>query len=116
MTTDTPMLMPMLRIRLYSEVPSLRSVGASVENVTVDSGTNRKPSPRPWTMPVRTMSQPLMSRSKCVISHCEIAVSASPTSSCRRTSTRPDRRPTTSIANIVPTPRGASSSPTSTTG
>ncbi|MNF85873.1 hypothetical protein D3C84_682890 [compost metagenome] len=74
----------------------------------VESGTKMKPSPNPWTMPVRTMSQLLMSVLNSVISHMEKLVSSSPSRIRMRTSTRPDSLPTSIMANMVPTPRGAS--------
>ena len=38
-TTEMPMLLPRLRVRLKIAVPSLRSAGASVANVAAASGT-----------------------------------------------------------------------------
>ena len=113
---EMPMLAPMLRIRLNSAAPSLRKCGARVENATVDSGTKTKPRPSPWTMPVRVMSQVLVSRLNCVISCMASAVSAMPSRICQRRSMRGPMRPTANIAAIVPTPRGTSSVPTSITG
>src|SRR5919206_287200 len=55
-TTEMPMLLPMLRIRLNRPVASVRHSGGSVENVTVLSGTKIRPKARPWTKPVRTIS------------------------------------------------------------
>ncbi|MNC36467.1 hypothetical protein D3C75_849890 [compost metagenome] len=73
-----PILLPMLRIRLNSAVHSLRWCGARVAKVMVDNGTKMKPRPSPWTKPVRTMSQPLTSRVKPVISHSDRLVSSRP--------------------------------------
>jgi len=44
-TSEMPMLLPMLRIRLYMAVPCARMCGASVAKVAVLSGTNTRPSP-----------------------------------------------------------------------
>lgn len=45
--------------------------GASEAKVMVDSGTKTKPSPKPCTTPVRTMSRALVLRSNPVISQSE---------------------------------------------
>ena len=63
------MLEPMLRIRLYSAVPWVRSLPGSVAKVMVESGTNMKPSPMPCRMPVRISVHCETSGVKPVISH-----------------------------------------------
>ena len=68
----------MLRDRLYSPVPSPRLVAGKVENVTTDSGTNRKPSPAPWMNPVTTMVDCATSRVHPIMSYIAKAVSPQP--------------------------------------
>ena len=51
-----PILLPILRIRLYVAVPSARNAGVSVEKVSALSGTNTRPRPKPWITPGQTMS------------------------------------------------------------
>ena len=45
------MLLPTLRTRLNTAVPSLRNCGASVAKVIAASGTNTKPVPSPCANP-----------------------------------------------------------------
>ena len=54
-TIEMPIELPMLRTSVSIAVPLLRSSPGSVANATVDSGTNTRPRPAPWMMPVTTM-------------------------------------------------------------
>ena len=87
-----------------------------VENAKAVKGTNKKPSPRPCRMPVCTTVQEVTSVVKRVIQYSEVLVKMRPASTNKRALTRPDMRPTTTIASMVPTPRGANKRPTSITG
>ena len=47
--TDTPIAAPMLRNRLNSDAPSVRSAGSSVANASTCNGVNTSPRPAPCT-------------------------------------------------------------------
>ena len=47
---DTPTAAPILRDRLNSDAPSVRSSGDSVVNASSCSGVKTRPSPAPWMM------------------------------------------------------------------
>ena len=47
---EMPIELATLRISVSIEVPSVRKWFGSVRNATVDSGTNTRPKPKPWTM------------------------------------------------------------------
>ncbi len=55
-TSEMPIELATLRIRVSIEVPSVRRWLGSVRNATVDSGTNTRPKPKPWTTLTMTIS------------------------------------------------------------
>ena len=67
LTTEMPTEPPMLRDRLSSAAPVVRSRGASVSNASVCSGTKIRPSPRPWTTPLTITGRDGWSIAKPVI-------------------------------------------------
>ena len=56
MTTEMPIELATLRIRVSIEVPSVRRWLGSVRNATVLSGTNTRPKPKPCAMLTTTIS------------------------------------------------------------
>ena len=106
----------MLRIRLKTEVPSLRSAGVSVANVSEATGRNTKLTPTPCAKPDQTMRR---------YSHLQIeaghlprsrAVSANPVPTISRGSNFLISRGITNSAITEPIPRGAVTSPVVNTG
>ena len=109
--------MPMLRNRLSSAVPSVRSVGSSVAKAITCNGRNTKPKPTPWMMALVTTSAFRHGRRPAGhLPHRLQARMATPIAISRRPSTRSARRPAITIAAIVPMPRGAMTSPAASTG
>ena len=53
---ETPIALPMLRNRLSSDVPSVRSAVGSVAKAMTCKGMNTKPSPAPWMTVLRIIS------------------------------------------------------------
>ncbi len=87
-----------------------------VAKVSVDSGTNTKPSPTPWITPEMITSRSSICSSNPVIIHSDQAVSPSPISTSARGSKRLTSRPTRIMEIMVPMPRGAITSPVLITG
>jgi hypothetical protein len=56
-TTEMPMELATLRIKVSMDVPSVRNSLGSVRNATVLSGTNTSPSPKPCATLITTMVQ-----------------------------------------------------------
>ena len=115
-TIEMPMLPPTLRIRLKTAVPCVRMLRGRVEKVTVLSGVNTKPSPKPCSNPEVMIGPIPICIVKPVICHSAATVSTSPVRMIRRVSTRPTSRAQRIIAIIVPTPRGAVTKPVVMTG
>ncbi len=69
---------PIFRTRLNMLAASVRYCTGSVAKATVDSGTNTRPRPSPWTMPVEITGQLSICGEKLVIMCSEYAVSSSP--------------------------------------
>ena len=110
-TIEMPIELPMLRTRVSMAVPLLRNSPGSVANATVESGTNTRPRPAPWMMPVTTMVRVdvsvvkpdhLVERRRRQRQAAEHQV---------RASTNLSSRPTAIIAISVPTPREPSTKP-----
>jgi len=100
-----------LRTRLNRLVASVRKRGSSVENATVDSGTNTRPSPSPWRIPVSITRLASICGVKPLIIWSDRAVSTRPASTRARGSIERTSRPTRIIDIMVPTPRGAITRP-----
>ncbi len=97
-------------------VPSARSSGASVENVSALSGTNTSPRPKPWMMPGQTISDTDSTTVYCIICHSAKAEIRKPANSSTRASIRLSSRPASSMESMVPAPLGAVTSPVVATG
>ena len=80
-------------------------------------GMKIMPRRRPWTKPTHTNSRAPMLSVQPVINHNVAAATLSPPPTSQRGSApRPISRPATAIAMTMPTPRGTSNSPVSSTG
>ncbi len=113
--TDTPMALPILRIKLKSAAPSVRYFGSSVANATTCNGMNTKPMPKPCSIVVVTIDQESTSGVQAVMYQTAIVIITMPPSIKSRGSIRLDSLPAIIIAIIVPTPRGAIRRPASVT-
>src|SRR5205085_2210322 len=106
-TAEIPIEPPTLRERFSRLAAVVRNLGFSVPKASVFSGTNRKPSAKPWMMPLVMIGARSICSEKPDIRCRDQAISPMPNRISRRASILPTSRPTTSMDRRVPTPRGA---------
>jgi len=70
-TTEMPIELPTLRIRLKIAEPSVRRCTGKVAKAMVESGTKTKPRPKPCTSPVQITGPISIWSEKPVMSHRE---------------------------------------------
>ena len=114
--TDTPIAAPILRSRLNSDAPSVRSAGSNVAKASTCNGVNTRPRPAPWMTIATMISYCDTSGVQPVICQNDTQTSTSPAPTIQRGSNRVENFPLNMMVSRLPKPRGAMTRPAVSTG